>query len=1317
MAPENPHGTVLPLGPGQQSLWFMNDLVTNRAAYHVVEAHRLLGRLDANDLRRAMQTLVDRHEALRTRIRVSDGVPYQVVEAAAEITWEEADVSAARNPEAAARQVVASRSGEPFDLATGPLLRVTLVRLGPLDHVFALTIHQIINDRRSTEILFTELSQLYNAFRDGRPAELTELPAQYSDLAWFRQELLQDARAAQQLADWSEQMIGAPADAGFPIDRPRPAVHGNRGSTLRFDLPAGTAAAVRDLGHSRGTTEFTVLLSAFIAVLARYTRTREIVVGTPASSRTQGEFDQVLGFWSDMAALRVDCSGDPAFGELLAETTDILRSATVDGGVPFWRLVSKLALDRDLSRHPLCQVTFQAYKSSACFLQLRDLTVESLRLADRTSRFDLSMTVESDSDGQLHGFLNYNVELFRETTVQQIADHFTRLLSSALEDPARRLSRLQMLGDVERRTILAQSVSPFETPRQTIKEMVARTVELGPNRVAISSAAGSMSYRELDIAAGRIAGLLGARGCGPDDLVAVCLERDPMLVAALLGIAQAGAAYLPIDLGYPPERIRLILGASGARITLTQESLADRFPDDAQLIVLDGELSPAAAASSRTEPRPADLGYVMYTSGSTGQPKGVAVQQQGVVRLARGLSQVATTADDTFLLLAPTAFDASTIEVWVPLAHGARLVVYPPGPVEPHQLGALLAAEQVSVLFLTAQLANLVVDTDPGLLSPLRLLITGGEAMSAPHMRRLREALPDLTIVNAYGPAEATTIATDYVLPALIRGSSVPIGYPIGDTRTFVLDVDMNLVPVGVTGELYIGGPGVARGYLRDPGLTATRFVPDPFGSPGERLYRSGDLVRWHVDGGLEFIGRTDDQVKLRGFRIEPGEIAAVAKGHSAVLDAFVTLRGDDGHGAELVAYLVPARELSDGLGDELRAYLRERLPGPLVPSQFLTVDKLPLSSNGKVDRKALPEPEKRSGTSRQVAPGTDVERVVAAVWAALLGIQEVDADDNFFLLGGDSLTAARAVSRLAARCDVKLQLSSIFVHPTVREMATEISRLSSALENQPKWSEADWLCPGYAPSGDRSRIRARVGQFTAVQFPVDRQRELVEVNVARGDHGPRQRLRERAAQFLGLGLAHHVGDQGGAGALPTDCHRAGANLRLGRQDGLDLARLDPYSVQLHLVIGPAEELQGPVRSPAPPVTGPVQPCPRDGTERVRDEPLGRVHGLPEVAAPDLHPADIDLALAIPLDQAPVRIQQVDLRARAGPADRHRRPAVVPAAVPAGHVDRCLGRPVAVVQLRPQTAVEEGLPQACGKRFPADEDLAERAAAGQVRPL
>jgi amino acid adenylation domain-containing protein len=1044
----------LPLAPGQRSLWFMNDLVATRAAYHVVELHRLRGCLYADDLRRAMGALIDRHEALRTCFRVRDGVPYQVVQTAAGIAWEQADVSAARNPEAAALEVVAARSAEPFDLATGPLFRITLVRLGPLEHFFALTAHQIIADKRSMEILFTELSHLYNAFRDGRPAKLTALPAQYSDFALFQQELLQDARADQELAYWSEKMTGAPADAGFPIDRPRPAVHGNRGSTLQFDLPTRTAAAVRDLSRSRGHTEFTVLLSVFIALLARYARTRDIIIGTPTSNRTRDEFNDMLGFWSNMAVLRADCSDDPIFDELMVRVKDILRSATVAGGVPFWRLVSALAPDRDLSRHPLFQVTFEAYKTPACFLQLRDLTVESLRLVDRTSRFDLSMAIETDSDGQPHVFLNYNVELFQETTARQIAEHFQRLLSSVLEDPARRLSRLKMLGDVECRTILAQSVSPLKTPRQTIKEMVAHSVTLSPNRVAISSATGAMSYRELDSAAGRIAGLLSARGFGPDDLVAVCLERDPMLVVALLGIAQSGAAYLPVDPGHPPERVRVILGASGARITLTQRSLAGRFPADSQIIILDDLPSEVAAPSA--EPRPADVAYVMYTSGSTGTPKGVAVTQQGVVRLARGLSQVAATADDTFLLMAPVAFDASTIEVWVPLAHGARLVIYPPGPVDPYELGTVLKAEQVSVLFLTAQLINLVVDTDPALLRPVRLLITGGEAMSAPHMRRLRAALPNLTIVNAYGPTEATTIATDYVLPERVPNTSVPIGYPIADTRVFVLDVDLNLVPVGVTGELYIGGPGVARGYLRDPGLTATRFVPDPVGPPGERLYRTGDLVRWHVDGGLEFIGRTDDQVKLRGFRVEPGEIAAAVKGHPAVRDAFVMLRGN-GHDAELVAYLVTARRLNGELDDELRAYLRERLPGPMVPSLFLSVDKLPLSSSGKVDRTALPEPEKRPGTPGRIAPRTDTEAATAAEWRALLEVQEVYADDDFFVLGGDSLTAARAVSRLAARFDVTLKLSSIFVHPTVRGMAAEIARLSSGLEIQPKWSEADW--------------------------------------------------------------------------------------------------------------------------------------------------------------------------------------------------------------------------------------------------------------------
>jgi len=1044
VAPENPLGTDLPLSPGQRSLWLMNDLVTDRAAYHVVEAHRLRGRLYADDLRRAAQGLVDRHAALRTRIQARDGVPNQVIAAAAEIAWEEVDVSATANPEATAREMAAARSAEPFDLGTGPLLRAILLRLGPLDHFLVLTMHQIISDRRSTEILFTELSQLYSAARDGQLAGSAAPSNRYADFSLFQQEPGQD------LDYWVKKMTDLPADAGFPIDLPRPTAPGNRGSTLVFDLLAGAEAAVRDIGRSHGTTESTVLLAGFVGLLARYARTRDVVVGTPVPNRAAGGFDDVVGCLSDMAAVRTDCSDDPTFSELLARTGDAVSRA----GVPFYQLVKTLAPEREFGRHPVFQVTFQFYLASACFLQLRDLTVESLRLTDRTSRFDLSLAIEADQDGRLRGYLTYNVELFREATARQIADHFQRLLAAALEDPARRLSRLRMLGDGERQGILALSASPLSTPRRTIGEMVAQSVERSPNRVAVSAAAGSLSYRELDSAAGRIAGLLRARGFGPGDLVAICLERDPMLVAALLGIAKAGAAYLPIDPGYPAERINLILGNSGAVIMMTQRSLAGRFPGIGHILLDDLPAEPEDAPGLR--PRPEDLAYVMYTSGSTGQPKGVAVQQQGVARLVYGLPTVAPTADDVFLLLAPVAFDASTFEIWTPLAHGARLVVYPPGPVEPHKLGALLATERVSVLFLTPQLANLVVDTDPELLRPLRLLIAGGEAMSVPHMRRLREALPELTIVNGYGPTEATTFVTSYVLPQVLRGSSVPIGQPIGDTRTLVLDGDLNLVPVGVTGEVYLGGPGLARGYLRAPDLTAARFVADPIGPPGERLYRTGDLARWAPDGALEFIGRADDQVKLRGFRIEPTEVAAAAKGHPAVRDAFVTLRGR-GPGAELVAYLVAAGEPSGELGAELRAHLRERLPGPMVPSHFLFVPELPLSSTGKVDRKALPEVEGRSAGSVKAALLTDQEVAIAAEWRRLLEIPDVYADDNFFLLGGDSMSAAVAVSRLAGRFGVELPLRSIFEHPTVREMATEISRLPSRRETAAKWSESDW--------------------------------------------------------------------------------------------------------------------------------------------------------------------------------------------------------------------------------------------------------------------
>ncbi len=680
--PRAPLDAELPLSPGQHSLWFMNDLITNRAAYHVVEAHRLRGPLDAGDLRRALRELVGRHEALRTRIRVRDGVPYQVVEPRPSLAWEDADLTGAQDPAGAATELASMRSAEPFDLSTGPLLRVTLITLGPADHVFALTMHHIVSDGRSTEVLFTELSQLYGAFRDGRPAALSPLPARYADFAWWQRELLTGDGAARELARWRGQLAGAPADADLPFDRPRPAVHGHRGATLRFELPGETAAAVRQLGRSRGATLFMVLLAGFTALLARYSRARDVVIGTPTANRSREELHDLIGFLSNMVVLRIGCSDDPAFGTLVTRVKNTLLRATQDGGVAFERLVSEVAPDRDLSRHPLFQVTFQAYDAPGSFLRLPGIAAEPLRLDDRTCRFDLSLAIKAGADGHLHGALNYNVELLDEGTAGRIIGHYGRLLACALADPARPLSRLALLGDGERQAIMAQSASPAPAPVQTISEMFERQLAAGPERVAVSSGAGGMTYRELGAAAGRIARLLRSRGIGPEDLAAVCLERGPMLVTAILGIAAAGAAYLPVDPGHPAERVRSLLADSGARIMLTQRSLAARLPSAGELVVLDDPAGQAArepAAAPAAAPRPGSLAYVMYTSGSTGQPKGVAVPQHAVVRLALGMPGLEITPADTFLLMAPAAFDASTFELWTPLAHGARLAIYPPG--------------------------------------------------------------------------------------------------------------------------------------------------------------------------------------------------------------------------------------------------------------------------------------------------------------------------------------------------------------------------------------------------------------------------------------------------------------------------------------------------------------------------------------------------------------------------------------------------------------------------------------------------------------
>ncbi|MFI9723636.1 amino acid adenylation domain-containing protein [Streptomyces sp. NPDC052396] len=1018
--PRAPHDRDLPLAPGQQALWLMDSLLPERSAYHVLEAHRLRGPLDAGALRRALDQLVCRHESLRTAIRVRDGVPHQVIRPHTTVDWDEADLT--RHPgEEALREVLAARYAAPFDLAAGRLLRATLVRLGAEEHVLCLVMHHLISDGRSTEVLFEELGQLY-ARSDAR---LPELPVRYVDFAWWQSRLSHE----EQLAEWRERLAGAPAEAELPYDRPRPAVLSHRGAVERFTLGKDVADAARQAGREAGTTLFTTLLAALTALLARYARSKDIVVGTPLANRTREELDRLVGYVTSMTALRVDCAGDPAFRELLAATSAAVNGAFAGQGAPFERLVDRLAPDRDLSRNPVFQVTFQLYRAPEDWLRLPGIASEPVEFDSGTCQFDLSFVVKERADGRLDGSIVYSTDLFEAATVRRLVESYRTLLADAVSRPGRRLSRLALPEG----SVPTGLQGPSLDSADNLVSLISRQVGSAPDAVALSAEGGGrLTYAQLDAAANRLAHRLIASGAGPERVVGVCLERGPDLVTAQLAVLKTGAACLPLDPAHPAARNRLLLSDSGAHMVVTSRAGTG---ESACAVAVDEPLETWPAQAPRAVIHPDQLAWVMYTSGSTGRPKGVAVTHRAVVRLVRGLAHLGLGPGDTFLALAPAVFDASTFEVWTALAHGARVALYPPGPVGPRELGTVLERERVTVLWLTSQLTNLVTDTAPEALAPLRLLVTGGEALSAPHLRRLRAALPGLAVVNGYGPTEATTFATTEMVGTLDGARSVPIGRPIGGTLARVLDRWLRPVPPGAVGELYLGGCGVARGYMGNPESTAERFVADPFGEPGTRLYRTGDLVRLRPDGRLEFEGRADDQLKLRGFRIEPGEVAAVLGAHPGVRDAFVTSSGE-GLAARLLAYAV-----TDGTGEaELRRYLAERLPSHLVPGAVVPLDALPLTANGKVDRAALPRP--RDETSERTVPATRWERAVAEVWREVLEAENVAARDNFFHIGGNSLTAARVAARLTDRLGLPVALPLLFTYPVLADLAGELAAL-----------------------------------------------------------------------------------------------------------------------------------------------------------------------------------------------------------------------------------------------------------------------------------
>ena len=994
---------ALPLSFAQERLWFIDRLEPGSAVYNIPMAWRLGGALDGAALERSLGEIVRRHESLRTVFAEVDGSPVQVVAPFGGFAlpvedlsgWSEAD------REAALRRRAADEAGRPFDLLEGPLFRAALLRVDAEDHVLLLSMHHIVSDGWSMGVFFRELTMLYGAYREGGESPLAEPAVQYADYAVWQREQLAGDSLDRQLSYWKEQLAGAPELLALPTDHPRPAVRTYRGESLGVNFSPELLERLQALGRSEGATLYMVLLGAFQVLLSRYGGGEDVVVGSPIAGRTRGEVEEVIGFFVNTLVLRTDLSGDPSFREVLRRVREVTLGAYENQEVPFEKLVAELQPERSLSHSPLFQAMFTLQNARDLGGELPGLKVGGFGAAMEIAKFDLSLTLGATAQG-LRGGLNYSTDLFERGTVERMLGHLERVLGQVAGDPARTLSRLELLGEAERSTVVEEwnrTGRPY--PREaSIHELFEAQVRACPGVIALVRGDERLTYAELDARANQLAHHLAGRGVGLESRVGVLLEHVADLVVSILAILKAGGAYVPLDPRYPAERLAFMLEDSAAGVLLTQESLLGRLPvpRGVEVVSIDGAAeeirgesagAPGSGATART------LAYVIYTSGSTGTPKGVGVEHRSVVRLVRGADYADFGPDTVVLQGAPISFDASTLEIWGPLLNGGR-VVMPGASPSLEELARTIAHQGVTMLWLTASLFGVMVQERLEELGGVRQLLAGGDVLPVEQVRTLKERFPDVRLINGYGPTENTTFTCCHTVPNGWSGSSVPIGRPISNTRVYVLDAMLRPVPVGVPGELCTGGDGVSRGYLGHPGKTAEGFVPDPFATePGARMYRTGDRVRWKADGTVEYLGRLDQQVKVRGFRIEPGEIEAALAGRDEVREARVIVREDEPGEKRLVAYVV-----GEAKGEGLREHLRRTLPGHMVPAAVVVLERLPLTPNGKLDRKALPAPEYASGEETYVAPRTPVEEVLAGIWAEVLRLERVGVKEKLLRAG-----------------------------------------------------------------------------------------------------------------------------------------------------------------------------------------------------------------------------------------------------------------------------------------------------------------------------